>query len=591
MAGSGAFRLLSAPLRALGARWVALVEPELTRDPACAVDADLLARVKPHHRRAAELAMSDLCGRRHEAILRLPAAVERALCARVLSDPRDLPIFLVFLQVAAFHTLSSVLQITLLPRDDMRGLWWGVPQFLVGWIVLGQRFILAMHYAAHRPIFSPKKLGRWAAGALNAVPQTLLSNLYGMPAGAYYVHHCIMHHQANNVFPYDISSTMPYRRDSPLHFLMYVANFMVHTLLYLPYYALSKRRFGLAAGCLACLGAYLAAYPLLYRFHPVWFVNTLGHSFWLGPFALMLGNWSQHVFVDPQRPTSNYGLATNHLGAPFNMLSFNDGYHITHHVSSITHWSEVRAARLHASTTARPHASTTAREHDCTRARTEPATPSSAVPSPPPAILHSTAAQLHSCTAQLHSTAAQHSCSCTATAAQHNPFLPSRHPAHRSAVRSAGCPVAYRYRSQHRSQHRYRHRDRHRDRWYRSVAPVGGTVVPEATPPPDTSPLTTPAPPHHPRSRCRGSLSRSSTSTRQATPSCSSGLTSMMWESPLSAASAACASSPSTPSSCARYHAPKKNSSPSSASVSSLYRPPRRRHCERRSSPPSLPPS
>lgn len=341
MAGSGAFRLLSAPLRALGARWVALVEPELTRDPACAVDADLLARVKPHHRRAAELAMSDLCGRRHEAILRLPAAVERALCARVLSDPRDLPIFLVFLQVAAFHTLSSVLQITLLPRDDMRGLWWGVPQFLVGWIVLGQRFILAMHYAAHRPIFSPKKLGRWAAGALNAVPQTLLSNLYGMPAGAYYVHHCIMHHQANNVFPYDISSTMPYRRDSPLHFLMYVANFMVHTLLYLPYYALSKRRFGLAAGCLACLGAYLAAYPLLYRFHPVWFVNTLGHSFWLGPFALMLGNWSQHVFVDPQRPTSNYGLATNHLGAPFNMLSFNDGYHITHHVSSITHWSEM----------------------------------------------------------------------------------------------------------------------------------------------------------------------------------------------------------------------------------------------------------
>lgn len=55
----------------------------------------------------------------------------------------------------------------------------------------------------------------------------------------------------------------------------------------------------------------------------------------------MLGNFSQHIFVDPDDPTSNYGLACNHIGASFNMVTFNDGYHITHHVTSITHWSEM----------------------------------------------------------------------------------------------------------------------------------------------------------------------------------------------------------------------------------------------------------
>ena len=55
----------------------------------------------------------------------------------------------------------------------------------------------------------------------------------------------------------------------------------------------------------------------------------------------MLGNFSQHIFVDPKDPASNYGLATNHLKVPFNMVTFNDGYHITHHVNSHCHWSEM----------------------------------------------------------------------------------------------------------------------------------------------------------------------------------------------------------------------------------------------------------
>merc|ERR1719487_941084 len=93
-------------------------------------------------------------------------------------------------------------------------------------------------------------------------------------------------------------------------------------MLYLPFYAIKKRRFDVAAGVALCVAVYLSV-------------------FLLGPIALMLGNYSQHIFVNPDDPTSNYGLACNHINAPFNMLTFNDGYHITHHVSSITHWSEM----------------------------------------------------------------------------------------------------------------------------------------------------------------------------------------------------------------------------------------------------------
>lgn len=314
--------------------------PPIKRDPTLTVDKSLLETCKPHHRKAVELAMTDLYGVRHEALIRLPASWEKYMCEKVLNDPRDLRLALTFLQVALWLVFSCAVQLFLLPRDS-RALWWMVIHLPITWVGFAQRFILSMHYAAHRPLFSPKHLGRFVAASLNVFPQVVMSNFYGMPAGAYYVHHCIMHHQANNFFPYDISSTMPYKRDSPLHFIMYVINFMLHTFLYLPFYALQKKRYDVALGVVLCLGGYLTCFPLMYSLAPHFFLTTFGVSYVLGPFALMLGNYSQHIFVDPDNPSSNYGLACNHVNAPFNMLTFNDGYHITHHVSSITHWSEM----------------------------------------------------------------------------------------------------------------------------------------------------------------------------------------------------------------------------------------------------------
>ena len=211
---------------------------------------------------------------------------------------------------------------------------------LVTWLFMGQRFILAMHYAAHRPLFNERRHGRLGK-VLNLLPQTLLSNFYGMPAGSYYLHHIVMHHSANYCFPYDISSTMPYQRDSPLHFVAYVMNFVLHTLCYLPFYAISKRRWNLAGYYFMVVSLYLTSFPMIYAYNPLFFNMSLGIPFILGPFALMLGNYSQHIFVDPDDSDSNYCLACNHINAPFNMATFNDGYHITHHISEHLHWRDM----------------------------------------------------------------------------------------------------------------------------------------------------------------------------------------------------------------------------------------------------------
>lgn len=49
----------------------------------------------------------------------------------------------------------------------------------------------------------------------------------------------------------------------------------------------------------------------------------------------------QHMFVNPDRPRSAYGMAYNSVATGDNSATFNDGYHILHHLNSITHWSEL----------------------------------------------------------------------------------------------------------------------------------------------------------------------------------------------------------------------------------------------------------
>lgn len=308
-------------------------------DPSYSVDKSFLENCKPHHREAIELAMTDLYGKRIEAaFIKIPFSWEKKLCSW-LNEPRDLSLALNFLQISIWLVFSVTVQLAVLPKTGWVWAAWCPIHLVVTWVILGQRFILGMHYAAHRSLFS-ERIG-FVAKVLNNFPQLVMANFWGMPCGLYYLHHCVMHHQANNVFPYDISSTMPYRRDSVVHLFHYILNFMLHTFVYLPFFAIKKSRFDLAAMSLACSAVYFLICPKLYAWHPNFYLLSIGIPFIIGPIALMLGNFCQHIFVNPENPLSNYGLACNHINAPFNMLTFNDGYHLTHHLTSRCHWSEM----------------------------------------------------------------------------------------------------------------------------------------------------------------------------------------------------------------------------------------------------------
>mmetsp|Transcript_78465 Transcript_78465/g.138657 ORF Transcript_78465/g.138657 Transcript_78465/m.138657 type:complete len:184 (-) Transcript_78465:609-1160(-) len=90
---------------------------------------------------------------------------------------------------------------------------------------------------------------------------------------------------------------------------------------------------------LTCGG--IVGYYFTWHVFPLLFVMAL---------FLMQGNWSQHIFVHPhiatipqKRSSYRYNcyLTYQCMNATLNLRSFNDGYHVTHHIKSRLHWSEL----------------------------------------------------------------------------------------------------------------------------------------------------------------------------------------------------------------------------------------------------------
>lgn len=47
------------------------------------------------------------------------------------------------------------------------------------------------------------------------------------------------------------------------------------------------------------------------------------------------------MFINPEHPRSAYGMSYNCVASRDNSMTFNDGYHILHHLNSQLHWSEL----------------------------------------------------------------------------------------------------------------------------------------------------------------------------------------------------------------------------------------------------------
>ena len=192
--------------------------------------------------------------------------------------------------------------------------------------------ILMLHNTMHRPFLrSPKVLDR-------AHPYAM-SFFFGIPTG-YADHHLGMHHFEDNM-PDDLSSTMRYRRDSFLHFLVYFSRFLFLVLVELTAYLARRRRYKMARraflGEVCHLAVIAGAIALDWRFGVIAFaLPTFSVRF-----MMMVGNWGQHAFINTARKNDGLSNAITCINSTYNQRAFNDGYHIGHHLKATRHWTEL----------------------------------------------------------------------------------------------------------------------------------------------------------------------------------------------------------------------------------------------------------
>jgi hypothetical protein len=160
-----------------------------------------------------------------------------------------------------------------------------------------QRFILMMHYSEHRRLFKDPyhSIGKHL---LNFA----ISPFIGIPCGFYRLHHVVMHHVENNFFESDLSSTEMYQRDNFFHFLHYVAKYFTCVLL-LPLWAYQKEHYDMFFKALLGAAGWFTCMYVSWAHSPIFCLWTWIVPFVIVGFVMMFGNFSQHIFVQPQIAT------------------------------------------------------------------------------------------------------------------------------------------------------------------------------------------------------------------------------------------------------------------------------------------------
>jgi fatty acid desaturase len=267
----------------------------------------------------------------------VPTGVAGRLAAALLNDIRDWPLLGAWMKVIAFAGVPAAFLFAAAPFVPWWAIWTlGALHAVHVTLGLTTYFINLSHWNAHRPLlksgFAPlEKAVRYGIGLL-----------FGFPGRLYYNQHLGVHHPGRNTQA-DLISTAPYRRDSVFDF----ARFMVF------FFAAQAWRCGflfLRRGQTRRALIFMATEAALY--------STIAASLWLSPHAglwvlfmpffmvrtiVMCGHWSQHGFIDPVRPLVAHHYTTTCTRTPYNQRSFNDGYHLTHHLKPSLHWSEIPA--------------------------------------------------------------------------------------------------------------------------------------------------------------------------------------------------------------------------------------------------------
>jgi fatty acid desaturase len=256
-----------------------------------------------------------------------------AFLQRALSDPRDT----VFLRLAAWITLVQLPYAAVLISLGSFSWWLAVGYWALWGYFFLDRYILMLHCISHRPLF------RGRARILNAYITLFLGVFCGETPETYFAHHMGMHHKESNGEA-DLSSTMPYQRDSFWHWLKYFGTFFFVGLPLLVRYLRSVGRDRLARRvlfaepafwCFVALVGVLSGWQAAFVVFaaPVVVVRVL----------MMMGNWAQHAFVDPNDSANSYRNSISCINTRYNRRCFNDGYHIVHHLRPALHYTEMPA--------------------------------------------------------------------------------------------------------------------------------------------------------------------------------------------------------------------------------------------------------
>jgi hypothetical protein len=251
---------------------------------------------------------------------------------RFIKDKRDLPFLHLLISIHVFVVPVAILLFTPL----LQGWWWwalAIPYFYVSQLYFKGPFGLMLHCLCHRKTWKP---------AYNSIQKYILwflCPLFGHLGEGYYSHHIGMHHIVGNM-PEDTSSTMGYKRDSFRDFLKYWLHFMALGV-YETYQYFVKRKLPRFYVPLTLSEIIFILFVIV-----MCFVNVKATMvvfiipFFFARFVMMLGNWTQHSFVDKDMPDDELANSIICINTVYNHKCWNDGYHAFHHLRQAAHYTE-----------------------------------------------------------------------------------------------------------------------------------------------------------------------------------------------------------------------------------------------------------
>lgn len=269
-----------------------------------------------------------------------PTYQERPLSAmdrfflRFIRDRRDLPFIRLSLKITLLFFPSMIVLYSPLLPDTIWWIW-ATTHLLVCLFVFLAPYTLMLHNTSHRPLYK-REYERW-----NKFIPWVLGPFFGQSPDMYFLHHMGMHHNEGNL-PDDKSSTMPFQRDSFLHFMHYFLRFLFIGAVELTQYFFGKKRDALGMKVMRMDWGYIAVLILLAVFvHPGATLMVFAIPLVYIRLGMMSGNWGQHAFVDPDQPDNDYTSSITCINTRYNRTCFNDGYHIGHHLVPNRHWTEM----------------------------------------------------------------------------------------------------------------------------------------------------------------------------------------------------------------------------------------------------------